>query len=111
MYNFEIYVTAHLNLSTEEGVVLRQIQVFWDVTFCWWVFPDVSKGSTIFNFQVKHSKQGSRHGYVIPKKTASHPRIPESPVRAIINPLKTKGSLFYIRTQFVPRCKHSTLRL
>jgi hypothetical protein len=28
-----------------------------------------------------------------------------------INPLKTKRYLFYIRTQCVPRCKHSTLRL
>jgi hypothetical protein len=28
-----------------------------------------------------------------------------------INPLKTKRCLFYIRTQSVPRCKHSTPRL
>jgi hypothetical protein len=27
------------------------------------------------------------------------------------NPLKTKGNLFYTRTQCVPRCKHSPLRL
>jgi hypothetical protein len=27
------------------------------------------------------------------------------------NPLKTKGNLFYIRTQCVPRCKHSAPRL
>jgi hypothetical protein len=28
-----------------------------------------------------------------------------------LNPLNTKGNLFYIRTQCVPRCKHSPLRL
>jgi hypothetical protein len=27
------------------------------------------------------------------------------------NPLKTERNLFYIRTQCVPRCKHSPLRL
>jgi hypothetical protein len=27
------------------------------------------------------------------------------------NPLKTKCNLFYIRPQYVPRCKHTTLRL
>jgi hypothetical protein len=25
-----------------------------------------------------------------------------------VTPLKTSGNLFYIRTQFVPRCKHYT---
>jgi hypothetical protein len=28
-----------------------------------------------------------------------------------VNPLKTKSTLFYIRTQHVPRCKHSAPRL
>jgi len=29
----------------------------------------------------------------------------------VINPLKMKGRLLYLKTQFVPRCKHFSSRL
>jgi hypothetical protein len=35
----------------------------------------------------------------------------QQPVSRSFNPLKTKRNLFYIRTQCVPRCKHSPSRL
>ena len=31
--------------------------------------------------------------------------------RKILNPLKTKRRLLYLKTQFVPRCKHFSSRL
>ena len=32
-------------------------------------------------------------------------------IRSLVNPLKTRRNLFYLKTQFVPRCKHFLSRL
>jgi hypothetical protein len=44
-------------------------------------------------------------------QTSNNGRQVNGPEKLHINPLNTSGNLFYIRTQCVPRCKHSTPRL
>ena len=39
------------------------------------------------------------------------PDVMEVPCLELINPLKTKGRLLYLKTQFVPRSKHFLSRL
>jgi hypothetical protein len=51
-----------------------------------------------------------RHCFSLPQAAGVH-SISSYQVGEDINPLKTKGNLFYIRIQCVPRCKHSLLRL
>ena len=84
-----------------------QMQVFWDVTPCHWVFPDVSKNRSAFFFKVKHCKktflgllrpedEGTLYN---PEKcreipyTASQNRGPESSAVPLWEPQNSHGSL------------------
>jgi hypothetical protein len=88
----------------------------WLLATCWAVRGLNARGTEIIRTDPDRpwgspSLQYSVYRVIIGGKGAGggikHPQ----PSNAEVNPLKTARNLFYTRTQCVPRCKHSPLRL
>ena len=108
-YNNRVCVTGLERISDMKSRGSRSSGM-WHCVFGW-VVHAISKGTTILRNVREH----------LPSDAASHPRRPKGSVTrlreteiftsmSLFNPLSTKLYLSDLKTQFVPRSKHSLLR-